>query len=99
MPCLNVQEHGQEYKKICNHLSGPPQLRINKMTYLQSYRYTPALEYKHQLMFRLAHIHLIGNPHVAEMLQLLTDLEFIGNAMEVTTASLWHIAAGFAFAD
>lgn len=36
---------------------------------------------------------------MAEMRQLLADPEFLRNAIETTTASLWHMAACFAFAD
>ena len=69
------------------------------MPYLRSYRYPPALAYKHQLPFRLVHVHSTGDSDVAEMRHLLLDPEFRRNAMEVTTANLWHIAACFAYAD
>lgn len=37
MPPLNVQEHGQEYKKICHYPSVSPHARIEEMKYLRCY--------------------------------------------------------------
>lgn len=47
MPPLNVQEHGPVYKEICKYSSVSLRARIKKMPYLRSYRYMPALAYKH----------------------------------------------------
>lgn len=45
------------------------------------------------------HIHFTGKSSVAEMRKLFAEVEFRWRAVALTTASLWHIAACFAFAD
>lgn len=85
LPPLNVQKYIQKYKEICHYQSVPPSARIEEIPYLCSYRYPPALAYKHQLPFRLVNIHSTGDSNVAEMQLLLFDTELRRNATDLIT--------------